>query len=63
MKVEEKVKNNLCELSGVEINKNNAAFKEDLTLDRLSMVMLLLDFGGTFVRYESIRSNNCSKRY
>ena len=42
MNIEEKIKNILWELSGVETIENTLAFQEDLGLDSLLMVMLLI---------------------
>lgn len=42
MNIEEKVKNILLELSGVEIIDNSSTLQEDLALDSLLMVMLLV---------------------
>ncbi len=42
MNIEEKIKNILWELSGVETIENTLALQEDLGLDSLLMVMLLI---------------------
>ena len=49
MNTEEKIREILFELSGMEITDNNASLQEDLALDSLAMVMLLIDIEEGFV--------------
>ena len=48
MNTEEKIREILFELSGMEITDNNASLQEDLALDSLAMVMLLIEIEEAF---------------
>lgn len=48
MKIEEKVKEILFELSGEEITDNSVTLQEDLALDSLLMVTLLIEIEDAF---------------
>lgn len=48
MKIEEKVKEVLFELSGEEITDNSVTLQEDLALDSLLMVTLLIEIEDAF---------------
>ena len=45
---EEKIREIIFELSGMEITDNNASLQEDLALDSLAMVMLLIEIEEAF---------------
>ena len=48
MNLEEKIREILFELSGMEITDNNASLQVDLALDSLTMVMLLIEIEEEF---------------
>ena len=48
MNTEEKIREILFELSGMEITDNNASLQEDLALDSLAMFMLLIEIEEEF---------------
>lgn len=48
MNLEEKIREILFELSGMEITDNNASLQVDLALDSLAMVMLLIEIEEEF---------------
>ena len=48
MNTEEKIREILFELSGMEITDNNASLQVDLALDSLAMVMLLIEIEEEF---------------
>ena len=48
MNTEEKIREIIFELSGMEITDNNASLQEDLALDSLAMVMLLIEIEEAF---------------
>ena len=48
MNLEEKIREILFELSGMEITDNNASLQVDLALDSLAMVMLLIEIEEAF---------------
>lgn len=48
MNLEEKIRQILFELSGIEITDNNASLQVDLALDSLAMVMLLIEIEEAF---------------
>lgn len=48
MKIEEKVKDILCELSGEKTVENTSRLQEDLALDSLMMVTMLIEIEDVF---------------
>ena len=48
MNLEEKIREILFKLSGMEITDNNASLQVDLALDSLAMVMLLIEIEEAF---------------